>query len=124
MVNGNFHLQNGNDVEFKDDYFDKQDTDSLRAALEDLVKKTESAFPAQCWPRLQETVIANADGMRAWLRNDPRADFSPMRIEFGHEQRPVKVLQSTYSPRYTKFIWKTCERFVRLGFFYEYPIEI
>lgn len=63
----------------------------------------------------------SAEVFRLKLGNDPPVDAPPMKIEFTGEQRSVKVRQRTYSPAQLKFLKKTCNELVDLGFIYRNP---
>ena len=58
---------------------------------------------------------------RVKLSDDPPVDVPPMKIEFEADEKPVKVLQRTYSPQQTAFLKKKIDELQRLGFIYRNP---
>lgn len=105
--NGEVHLLDGDNFDYKYIYICEQDADELRKALEKMVKSSESDLPFQSRQPIQELMNANAGVFRVQLKNHPPIDVPPMYTDFEHKTSILNVHHRNYSPQQTALTRKS-----------------
>ena len=66
-------------------------------------------------------VLSYKDIFRIRLGEDPPVNVPPMEIKFEDSEKPVKVLERTYSPEQLEFLRKKCDDLLKAGYVYRNP---
>lgn len=118
FIDGEYLLNDGDDIDYKDVKIGRQEEDDLYSAISEMIKRGTKNLPQNLRPILQALVSEFKDIFRTHLGADPPVDVPPMVIELEDEERPVKVRQRTYSPTQLDFLKKKVEELVDIGCVY------
>ena len=118
ISNGDFPLNDGDTVDYKDMAIGEQDEEELEAAIDDAIKLGSEKLSKDSKKVFEKLISEYKDVFRIRLGPDLPVKVSPMVIKFEGNEKPVKVRQRTYSPDQLHFMRKKCDELIRVGYIY------
>lgn len=95
MINGDFHLKDGDNTDYKDVEVSEQDEEELLNAINGMISRATKNLPEELRTTIINLVIEFEYIFRTKLDPGSPNDVPPMVIKFEGDERSVKVRQRT-----------------------------
>ncbi len=115
VANMDFPVVDGDCIDYKDVEIGYQDEQELEKAVDGAIRNAAKHLPKCLKEAFRKRVLEYKDIFRIRPGVDPPVDVSPMDIKFEGAERPVKVRQSTQSPKTLEFMKKKCDEVLSIG---------
>lgn len=86
-----------------------------------MIYRAQESLPDKFPGPLRQMMRNSRIIFRTLLPSDPSVKAEPMIIDFEGKERPVNIIQRTYSPEQLSFLKTKSNKFLHLGFIYRNP---